>query len=240
MAHSLVHFRSEALEQASSMVVLLPELADAPGPYPVWYILHGLSDDCTTWSRRTTLERQVAGLPLIVVMPDGGRGYYTDNRAGPPWETHFVRDVTGFVERSFPTSDRRVVSGHSMGGYGALRMGLKHPSRFAGVVAHSGAFLIPVEDHSEEKQRIFGPSPAGGPDDIMVLAERAAGGPLPEIRIDCGLEDQFIGPSRQVHEHLERLGIEHEYAEHPGGHTWAYWEERLPETVAFVRRVLRI
>ena len=83
MACCTLHFHSPALVKACSMNVIVPESGVGEPPFPVCYLLHGLSDDHTSWARRTSIERYVANLPLIVVMPDGGRGFYTDAVEGP-------------------------------------------------------------------------------------------------------------------------------------------------------------
>ena len=84
MACATLHFHSPALAKACSMNVLVPEGSVGTPPFPVCYLLHGLSDDHTSWARHTSIERHVAGLPLIVVMPDGGRGFYCDAVEGRP------------------------------------------------------------------------------------------------------------------------------------------------------------
>jgi hypothetical protein len=76
MACATLHFQSPARAKACSMTVLVPERTVGTPPFPVCYLLHGLSDDHTSWARRTSIERHVADLPLLVVMPDGGRGFY--------------------------------------------------------------------------------------------------------------------------------------------------------------------
>jgi len=77
MAVCEIHFgNANALNKMTSAMAILPE--GKPGPFPVFYLLHGLSDDHSVWVRRTSIERYVEGLPLIVVMPDGGRSFYTD------------------------------------------------------------------------------------------------------------------------------------------------------------------
>ncbi len=140
-----VGFYGDAIAQQTNMTVLLPEDASPEGPFPVLYLLHGLSHDDSIWTRRTSLERYVAGMPLVVVMPDGGRGFYTDARRGPAWQRHVMEDVMGFVERFFPVARDgrgRVIGGLSMGGYGAMKLALKYPDRFCSVAAHSSAFDI--------------------------------------------------------------------------------------------------
>ena len=118
------------------MTVILPDGADAEGPYPVLYLLHGLSDDHSIWARRTSIDRYVRDLPMIVAMPDGGRSFYCDAVTGPAYETHLMQDVVGFVDRCFNTiaaREGRVIGGLSVGGYGALKLGTKFPEIFASV-----------------------------------------------------------------------------------------------------------
>ena len=245
MAVCTLQFHGEAIKKASSMNVILPDQPAFVGPYPVLYLLHGQSDDHTIWCRRTSLERYVRDLPLVVVMPDGGRGYYTDAIEGMAYERHILEDVIGFVERTFRVrTDRRgrAIGGLSMGGYGAMKLALKHPDLFGSVVAHSGVFSMerivgPTSKSLVEYRRIFGPNPFGGREDIFALAQKI-GAKAPEIRFDCGTEDGLIEGNRALHAHLERLDIAHEYAEYPGAHTWAYWDEHIQEAIAFHWRTL--
>jgi putative tributyrin esterase len=240
-----LQFHGEAIQKASSMNVILPDASEFSGPFPVLYLLHGLSDDHTIWCRRTSIERYVYELPLVVVMPDGGRGFYTDAVEGMAYERHIMEDVIGYVERVFNVrADRqgRAIGGLSMGGYGAIKLALKHPGMFGSVVAHSGAYdtsfaRVPPEFHAAHR-RIFGSDPVGGPEDVFALAERIDREKMPAIRFDCGVEDGLIEQSRALHTHLEKLGIPHEYAEYPGAHTWAYWDEHVQEAIRFHWRTL--
>lgn len=239
MAVCTIHFHGEAIEKASSMNVIFPHKSEFQGPFPVLYLLHGLSDDHTIWCRRTSIERYVQDLPLIVVMPDGGRSFYTDAMEGLPYEQHIMRDVIGFVERMFTVrTDRagRAIGGLSMGGYGALKLAFKYPDLFGSVVAHSGKYDMHSFVHPAapaEFKRVFGPHAVGGPNDIFALAEQIDRDMLPAIRIDCGVDDGLIEENRAVHAHLDRLGIAHQYAEYPGEHNWAYWDEHIQEAIRF-------
>jgi len=241
MAVCTLHFHGEAIQKASSMNVIFPHRSDVQGPFPVLYLLHGLSDDHTIWCRRTSLERYVRELPLIIVMPDGGRSFYTDAAEGLPYEQHIMADVIGFVERTFNVrADRegRAIGGLSMGGYGAMKLALKYPQVFGSVVAHSGTYdmrfiLRPDNPSRPERRRIFGDDAIGGPDDVFALAERLDPAQAPRIRFDCGVDDFLIEYSRALHAHMQALGIPHAYAEYPGAHTWAYWDEHIQEAIAF-------
>jgi S-formylglutathione hydrolase FrmB len=239
---------SPALGKATAADVILPE-GNHQGPFATMYLLHGLSDDHTIWQRRTSIERYVQDLPLIVVMPDGGRGFYCDAREGMAWETALVRDLVGYVDRVFntkPARDSRCIGGLSMGGYGAVKLALKHPSLFCSAVSHSGAVAWahrdfgadPEDSWAAEWARVVGLTPAGGPDDIFALAESIDPGLRPALRIDCGTEDFLLDNNKDLHAHLQRIGYPHEYAEFPGGHAWAYWDKHVQEAIAFHARNL--
>lgn len=247
MAFATINYFSKALTKASTVNVVFPE-GDLPRPWSVFYLLHGLSDDQTIWMRRTSIERYAAGLPLVVVMPDGGRGWYTNAKEGSAFEDDLVQDVVGLVDRTFPVKAERsgrAIGGLSMGGYGAVKVGLKHHEMFASVNSHSGAvgFLRRGEEGRRrelgpEFTRIFGEDPEGGPEDPFALVERVDHGRVPKLRIDCGTSDFLIDQNRAFHKHLESLHIDHEYEEYPGGHDWSYWDEHVREALAFHARNL--
>ena len=88
-----VHWKSEVLRKQLGAYVILPDVGRPP--FATFYLLHGLSDDHTTWLRRTRVEWYVRELPLIVVMPDGGRGLYTNNAGGPPFANTSGRSWSG-------------------------------------------------------------------------------------------------------------------------------------------------
>lgn len=246
MAWCDLHYWSPALQMQTAAYVLLPE-TDAPGPYPTLYLLHGLSDDHTIWLRRTSIERTVASAPLVIVMPNGGRGFYCDAQEGFAYDAALASDLVSLIDRTFPvraTRSGRAVAGLSMGGYGAVRMALAHPDRFCAAVSHSGALAIARERftaddaRAAEMRRIFGPEPAGGPNDLFALAEQVAPGDRPALRIDCGVDDFLIEHNRAFHAHLEAIGYPHEYAEYPGEHEWGYWDEHVREAIAFVQTAM--
>ena len=250
MALAEIHLNANnALNKMTAFTVLLPEAG--PGPFPVLYLLHGLSDDHTAWTRRTRLESHVDGRPLIVVMPDGGRGFYTDSRGNPhgAYETFILRDLIPFVDRTFHTRAERggrAVAGLSMGGFGAVKLALRHPDLFCAGVSHSGALraigeMFPAgtdDEWTREFRPLFGPDATGGPDDVYALAEKVHRDLPPErwpaLRLDCGTEDFLLEPNRRFHAHLDRLGLPHEYAEHPGAHDWEYWDRHVRDTLAFL------
>jgi S-formylglutathione hydrolase FrmB len=250
MATCELRYFSKALQKATAANVILPE-TDIDGPFPVFYLLHGLSDDHTMWLRRTSIERYERDLPLIVVMPDGGRGFYSDAEAGMAWETAIVGDLIGLVDKMFPTitgRGGRCVGGLSMGGYGAVKFALKYPEMFCSANSHSGALYFahtplstdPADRFAVEFSRVIGTNPAGGPNDLFAMAKSVKAPLRPSLLIDCGTEDFLLDANRAYEAHLEEIGYPHEYHEFPGGHDWAYWDVHIQEALQFHLRSLQL
>jgi len=242
MALCTVKFFSESLQKQDTMNVIVP---DGRGPFPVLYLLHGLSDDYSIWMRRTSLERYVEGARLIVVMPDTHRFFYVNDPrpGGLAYEDHIIKDVIGFVDRVFPTIRARrgrAVAGLSMGGYGAIMLAMKNPGMFLAGVSHSGAFCFAHRQRKDTPQiHPLAMAVSRAKYDVFTLARRLKKSRRKlAVRFDCGQDDFLIDDNREFHAHLERIGFEHEYAEHPGEHTWDYWDVHVRETLRFVKKHL--
>jgi S-formylglutathione hydrolase FrmB len=197
-----------------------------PGPYPALLQLHGASEDHTAWITRTMLPVHLEGTPLLVVMPEGARSQWLNRNPHERYEDFLVRDLLPACAEFFPVRPGRwAIGGLSMGGQGALHLGLKYPDRFASIYAHSS--VIP----NRETLRRWLPDLT--PDilddaDLLARAARCVARPdRPRLSFDCGTEDPLLSENRAFHRHLERIGYPHHYAEHPGGHTWAYWDEHV-------------
>ena len=245
MAFGEFHYFSAALGEATACNVIFPEETEQPGPYPVFYLLHGLSDNHTNWQRRTSIERYVQTLPLIVVMPDGGRGFYANAHQGDRYEDAIIQDCIGFVDRTFHSDarrEKRSIGGLSMGGYGAIKLALQYPDLFVSANGHSGAYGFghaQWRGEEPEFRRIIGPQQTGGPLDLYKIAADAnanaknSGTELPALRIDCGSSDFLIEQNREFHAYLNELDIEHGYEEFPGAHDWAYWDKHVQSAIRF-------
>ena len=215
MAFATINYHSRSLQKASSFNIVFPDDPRIAPPWSVFYLLHGLSDDHTIWMRRTSIERYVEGLPL------GGRHarrrpwLVHECRRGLAYEDDLLKDVIGLVDRTFPVKAERsgrAIGGLSMGGYGAVKLGLKHPEMFASVNSHSGAVGVMrdpklIKDLNPEFERIFGNSPAGGPEDPIAIVERIDHGLIPALRLDCGTDDFLLEENRSFHRLLESMHI---------------------------------
>ncbi len=239
MALARLQYFSKALQKQTAVNLILPE-ANPAEPFVPWLLLHGMSDDETMWARRTSLERYVEGLNVMVAMPDGGRGFYVDApNGGYAFFTALADELPAMLEKYFHLREEWAVGGLSMGGYGAVRFGLGRPGRFRSVHAHSAALGFGHDTRYAERPdmaRILGPDGKSLENDLYELASLAD--VRPTIRIDCGTEDFLIEDNRLFHAHLEGLGFAHEYEEFPGAHDWAYWDRHVQDQLAFHRKNL--
>jgi putative tributyrin esterase len=239
-------FRSAALNENRAYTVLLPVGYEpsAPRRYPVLYLLHGKGGDHTDWSKRAPLREAVGATALIVVMPDGDDGWYVDWADGVHgYEAQIVRDLVPHVDatyRTLATAEGRAVAGLSMGGYGALKLALRHPDLFASAASYSGAVRFAREEW-DEGPKVFGAGAAGNrrriENDVMELAlalrRKTPEWAGPALYLDCGTEDFLYEANVRLRAFLREVAVPYEYHEGPGGHSWDYWSARLPEQLRF-------
>jgi putative tributyrin esterase len=232
MALAEFHFTSNnSLHRQMSAMLIVPEKKQ--GPFPVLYLLHGMSDDHTAWTRWSNIDKYVEKLPLIVVMPNGERGCYVDALRDPTkqYESMIVNDLVPFVDATFqtvPSRGGRVIAGLSMGGYGAITLAIKHPDLFCAAHGFSSGFargsFAPPDD---EFKLIFGDDPTGSDYDLGALAAKIDVATMPQISFDCGVDDFTLSTNRWIDKRLTELSVPHTYTEYPGAHTWSYWNEHL-------------
>ncbi len=248
MALLHVDYFSPVLDMDMEMDVILPEATrgqigmegkDAGGKIKTLYLLHGLSDDHTIWQRRTSIERYAAEKGIAVVMPTTHRGWYTDMYRGFKYFTATAVELPKICRQMFPRmSDKRedtYVAGLSMGGYGALKLGLRAPETFSMAASLSGALdaselaeRLPEDGKPNYWQMVFGPRDQvkGSFDDLFAAAEELAS-PRPKVYIWCGTEDSLYPQNERMRDHLISLGYDLTYEESPGDHQWKYWDEKI-------------
>lgn len=241
------HF-SESLGMSTSMVVLMPQsaqgqvglaAADDGAPSPVLYLLHGHSDDATAWERRTSIERYASEKGIAVVMPEVRRSFYTDEALGEKYWTYVTEELPEIVRRTFRVSTQRedtFVAGLSMGGFGAFKLALNRPDRFAAAASLSGALVLDGFDLWDRqptmRRRIFGDAPiAGSIDDLPGLLERAAPGTLPALYVLCGTEDRLLGQTEKVIAIAEDRGHPLTVDLRPGDHEWGLWDAGIRDVL---------
>lgn len=222
---------------------------DGTGPFPLLVLLHGVYDaGGFVWWQQGKAHETAAALidsgetePFVLLMAGDtgaaqGSGYCDWMDGTTHAETYVIRELLPWAEANLPVKGMpRWITGLSMGGYGALLLALRHPGLFASSSALSGFFdpmrMFDFVERADE--RMWGNESGRSAHDVRELVaavERRVALPL---AFDCGVDDPLIAESRALHEQLERLGVDHGYAEHAGGHTWDYWRDHLADHVRF-------
>lgn len=234
----------------------LPANKDAR--YAVLYLLHGFGGHHTDWLARTRLADYAARHQLIVVTPEGDNGWYTDSASAPAdkYESYIIKEIIPDVARRYRTRESRggrAVAGLSMGGFGALKFGVKYPELFALAASMSGAVAIASFRSDDELPagflrnsviKTFGPAGSATKEanDLFKLLgemppERARA--LPFLYLDCGTEDslRLLPSNRALADLLVARKIPHEYRQLPGDHNWAYWDRQVQEVLRLAERM---
>jgi len=247
-----VQFQSKLVNATLPYNVVVPPdyRTSSTTRYPVLYLLHGLTGHYSDWLTKTNVADYAAQYRMIVVMPEGKDGWYTDSATVPndKYESYILKELLPDVEKRYRTIETRFgrgVAGLSMGGYGALKFGLKSPGTFAFAASLSGALAAASWTEKDLKDpgaardsvlSVFGPagSDIRKANDIFEIVRsmtpnRVAG--LPYLYLDCGTEDRLVNDNRQFTTLLGEKKIPHEYRELPGDHNWAYWDQQVREVL---------
>lgn len=198
------------------------------------YLLHGLSDDQSIWLRRSSIERYAQESGICVVMPCGDRSFYTDMKYGGKYFTYISEELPALIHEFFDVSDRRednFIAGLSMGGYGALKIGMRCCDRFsaaagmssvADIVASTSMFpsaLVPVFGEELEVPE---------DEDLLKLAEQTNSNPnKPRIFMGVGTEDSLYKQNQTLRAKFESLDYDFTYRESKGAHEWGFWDEYI-------------
>lgn len=256
MAHLTVEFFSNVLGKCMTMEVILPQNTTAQigmdgvehdGTYPVLYLLHGMSDDHSIWLRRTSIERYVSSIGIAVVMPNADLSFYTDMKVGGKYWTYISEELPaicrGFFPRISTKREDTFAAGLSMGGYGAMKLGLRCPERFGAVASLSGCLdIVSVAERRNIAsdlywQSIFGSKDElrGSENDLFALANKISKHNCrPSLFVCCGTEDFLYEDNQNAVAYMRSLGLDLTYRESSGGHTWEFWDHWIGEILAWL------
>ncbi|OGV50828.1 MAG: esterase [Lentisphaerae bacterium GWF2_44_16] len=252
MALMHLDFKSDILKMAMSMDVILPERAalKKTGKMKVLYLLHGMSDDHTIWQRRTSVERYITvnNYNILTVMPNAHRSFYTDMSEGADYWRYVSEEIPGIIKTYFNISTKRedtFAAGLSMGGYGAMKLALRLPHKFAAGASLSGAVdperfgrSFEGTETALEFRRTFGDLDnfSGSENDLFHLSSTLAksGKPRPSIFQCCGTEDFLYADNIKFKKHLKKLKFDLHYEEGPGTHEWGYWDKQIQKVLQWL------
>jgi putative tributyrin esterase len=233
-------------------VILPPEYyATVNSRFGVIYLLHGVGGHFDNWTERTRVAEYSDQHRLVIVMVEGGDGWYTDSISVPNdrYESYIVAELVPEIDRTFRTiaeRKNRYIAGLSMGGYGAIKFGLKYPALFSVVGSFSGALAAAGgETYGGAAGRSIPPvfgrndSETRKANDIYLMVRNLTSEKIkqvPFIYQACGTEDTFFANNRDFLALLVEKKVPHEYREQPGGHSWTFWDAQAKEFLTLVSR----
>jgi len=255
-----VRFQSKLINATLPYNVILPADYDTSKTtrYPVLYLLHGLTGHYNDWVSRTNVADYAAEYRLIVITPEGNDGWYTDSATvtTDKYESYILNELIPDVEQRYRTIEARYgrsIAGLSMGGYGAIKFGLKSPATFVFAASMSGAFGVTRLTEKEipalwkDSVKLFGAvgSETRLANDLFEILNKlpaARIGSLPYFYFDCGTEDSpSIFPyNRELSALMFDKKIPHEFRELPGDHSWAYWDKQIPGILKIAAQKMRL
>jgi predicted peptidase len=221
-----IEYDSKTVGAKRAAVVYLPPGYSKDAKYPVLYLLHGIGDDETGWTKKGAADVILDNLsadkklvPMVVVMPNGRAA--KDVTVSTPWNKQFpafeafegdlLSDLIPFIEKRYsvkPDRDARALAGLSMGGGQSLNFGLKNLDTFAWVGGFSSA-------------------PNTKPAGDLIKDPAEATKKLRLLWVSCGDRDGLMKLSRAFHDALEEKKVPHVWQVDTGGHDWAVWKADL-------------
>lgn len=268
-----VEFYSIAVARNMAFNIILPIGYDSNAKrYPTLYLLHGRNGNLNSWPQMRVPEYAVP-YDLIIVMPDVGSSWYvnwvqSDDDNKNNWADYITQDLLSYVDANYRTirsRQGRAISGLSMGGYGALTLGLLNPNLFCSINSHSGAlrFLDLIRAHinnqgddpliltpkkeaevkaaAQNSNSLQSQTPSGHM--VTTLKQCDAIDPfkiirdiptdqLPDIRLQCGMDENLYPYSKKFADLLIELNIPFTYAQTPGKHNPENWTRAVRYSIA--------
>lgn len=247
-------FYSESLRMTTQIKVIFPEHSNDVDPIVagtprVLYLLHGLSGSSAEWTRFSKIEYYAKKYNFIIIMPEVQRSFYCDTVCGTNYFTYVADELPEICNRWFrldSSRDNTFIAGESMGGYGAVKIGLSRPDRFGGIASLSG-----VLDYVSFAKRIqngewpdFQPGELlalhggnGAPkiedDPIFLVQNQAKNTKRPRLIQLCGRDDFLFEDNLRFRDAAEAAGYGHTWLEAPGDHEWPYWDKAIQYAIRF-------
>ena len=253
MAFLQIQFFSAALNVASTVNVILPEAAQGIGieasgkkALPdVLYLLHGYSDDHSIWMRRTSVERYAAAHNLAVIMPAVNHSFYCNEVYGEKYWDYVSEELPETMHRFLRLSDKPAhtyVAGLSMGGYGAMRLALTYPERFAAAASFSGVVdltdVFYQERRNDEIRRVFGDQADirnTEVDNLYLMKKNSSAPRKPRLYLSCGTADFLYHQHLAFVPELKKNGWKVTSCEVEGAsHEWGFWDDQIRNFIDFI------
>ena len=257
MAIIEVNFISKCLMRTVTFNAIIPVDKFGPQaenaeqkPLKTLYLLHGIFGNYTDWVNGTRIQAWAEANDLAVIMPSGeNRFYLDDEKSGELYGEFIGKELVEFTRKLFPLSDKRedtFIAGLSMGGYGAIRNGLKYAENFGCVIGLSAALVHDTWKDADNSAPIFTfrrkyyESIFGEYDKVkgsdkdpkaLLLKLKEEGRPVPKMYLCCGTEDGLVTANRDFRDFLNENGVDLTYVEGPGKHDWVFWDTYIKKVL---------
>lgn len=257
MAIIEVNFISKCLMRTVTFNAIIPVDKFGPQaenaeqkPLKTLYLLHGIFGNYTDWVNGTRIQAWAEANDLAVIMPSGeNRFYLDDEKSGELYGEFIGKELVEFTRKLFSLSDKRedtFVAGLSMGGYGAIRNGLKYAENFGCVIGLSAALVHDTWKDADNSapiftfrrnyyEAIFGEydKVKGSDKDpkALLLKLKEEGRPVPKMYLCCGTEDGLVTANRDFRDFLNENGVDLTYVEGPGKHDWVFWDTYIKKVL---------
>ncbi len=234
--------------------MVFPGMPEPPEkPFKTLYLLHGVFGSYIDWVNGTRIQRYAEEHDLAVVMPSGDNAFYVDQPGANNYYGEFVgKELVELTRKMFPLSRKRedtFIGGLSMGGYGAMRNGLKYWENFGCIVALSGALL--VEDVAKRtnddpfflNRRDYAEACFGDLSKILdsdknpkylVRQLKKEGQPIPRIYMACGDADSLLPANQDMAAFLKEQGADVTFEVGPGAHEWDFWDTYIRKAIEWL------
>ena len=246
--------KCKSLQRRTSISVILPAdnihfLQDreeiVPQPYKTLYLLHGLYGSDDIFLANTSIQKFAEDNGIAVVIPCGENSFYVDNEQSHRLYGEYVgQELLDITRNIFPLSDKRedtFIAGFSMGGYGAIRNGLKYSHNFSKIGMISSALITEdivnyTNDDNVLRSRDFYESIFGNLDNLKgsdmdpkALIENCDD--IPEIYMACGIDDFLFGKNADFYRFLNSKNIDATFIGDEGEHTWEFCDKYVKEFI---------
>ena len=246
MALIQINYLSKALFRTVPVNVILPVdrisfqtggYEENNAPFKTLYLLHGLLGNYTDWVTGTRIQRFAEEKNLAVVMPSGDNAFYVNTTLpNNDYGTFIGEELVNITRRMFPLSHKKedtFIAGLSMGGFGAIRNGLKYPDTFGYIAGLSSAVHLFDENvkNVAGESGIFGNMNEARKSDknpaFLLEGLCREGREIPRVYLACGLQDSLLEANRRYRDLFLKAGADLTYVEENGGHEWDFWDRQI-------------
>lgn len=246
-----LNFMSKAIMRNVNVNIIMPK-PSSQKPFKTLYLLHGMYGDYEDWLTKSNIINYIDGKDIAVVMPNGDNSFYVDNNfSGEKFGTYIGKELVQFTRSILPLStdyNETFIAGLSMGGFGAVRAGLKYNNTFGLIAGFSSALITNriINMTKENSASITHMDPAYyqtifDGQEILKTSDKnpqflisellKKGAKLPKLYLACGTEDFLLEDNRHFVNFLKESNVEHTYIESPGTHDWTYWDDQIKNLI---------